>query len=212
MKRLVLAVAILSLLSISQAAQASPNLINYQGYLKNSGGNPIDTTINMTFRLYDTDGNPAPGNLLWSETQSIAISDGVYNVQLGAITDLAPLDFAIPYWLTVEIETDGEMTPRQPLSSVGYAIRAETADGVADNDGDELSNLQEFNPDALDEQSLIAQINFGVSPVVWGKATNPNLSDTDGDGLRDDWERTFGLDPLVKDAGEDPDGDQKSQP
>jgi hypothetical protein len=31
--------------------------------------------------------------------------------------------------------------------------------------------------------------------------------DSDGDGMPDDWESRYGLDPSVKDAGEDPDGD-----
>jgi hypothetical protein len=31
--------------------------------------------------------------------------------------------------------------------------------------------------------------------------------DSDGDGMPDDWESQYGLDPFVKDAGEDPDGD-----
>ena len=31
--------------------------------------------------------------------------------------------------------------------------------------------------------------------------------DSDGDGMPDDWENRYGLDPFVKDAGEDPDGD-----
>jgi len=31
--------------------------------------------------------------------------------------------------------------------------------------------------------------------------------DSDGDGMPDDWENRFGLDPFVEDAGDDPDGD-----
>ena len=37
--------------------------------------------------------------------------------------------------------------------------------------------------------------------------TNPSNADTDGDGIPDGWEVAHGLNPLVNDAGEDPDDD-----
>lgn len=37
--------------------------------------------------------------------------------------------------------------------------------------------------------------------------TNPHKADTDGDGLPDGWEWFNGLDPLVPDGGDGPDGD-----
>ena len=46
--------------------------------------------------------------------------------------------------------------------------------------------------------------------VLWSEFDNVgtlNLTDTDGDGMHDSWESTFGLDPNGDDAGEDPDND-----
>ena len=40
--------------------------------------------------------------------------------------------------------------------------------------------------------------------------TNPNGSDTDGDGMPDGWETQYGLNPLVNDAASDGDGDSLS--
>lgn len=40
-------------------------LTNYQGNLKDANGKPLNTTINLTFSLYDV---PAWGMSLWTET------------------------------------------------------------------------------------------------------------------------------------------------
>ena len=130
---LCLSVSFLSFLAISLLSPpvySAPNLINYQGVLKDSGG-PVSASLNITFRIYDAD---VDGTMLWDETQLVAVAGGIYNVQLGADTAFpSTLDFSIPYWLAIEVETDGEMDPRQPLSAVGQAIRAGTAEGVPDN-------------------------------------------------------------------------------
>ena len=49
-----------------------------------------------------------------------------------------------------------------------------------------------------------------VSPLGWREETltiNPRNRDSDGDGMNDVWEETFGIDPLVNNAGVDTDGD-----
>jgi len=105
---------------------AVPQTINYQGFLTDSGGTPVDGTVQMTFSLYDvaTGGSP-----LWTETQtSVTVSDGIYSVVLGSVTPIN-LAFDTQYYLGIEVETDGEMTPRQALTSVGYALNADRVDG-----------------------------------------------------------------------------------
>jgi hypothetical protein len=42
----------------------TPPVINYQGYLRDVEGNPVDGPFTMTFRLYD---EPAGGELLHQE-------------------------------------------------------------------------------------------------------------------------------------------------
>ena len=39
--------------SAGTASAAPPPTINYQGYLTSSGGTPINTSVVMTFRLYN---------------------------------------------------------------------------------------------------------------------------------------------------------------
>lgn len=39
------------------------------------------------------------------------------------------------------------------------------------------------------------------------RGTNPNVADTDGDGMNDGWEVQYGFDPRANNASADPDGD-----
>lgn len=98
-----------------------PQKINYQGYLTNAAGVPVNGTVQMIFSIYDA---PTNGIQLWTETQNVSVSDGVYNVNLGDVNVIS-LDFDKPYYLGVKVGTDPEMTPRRPLTTVPYAFRAE---------------------------------------------------------------------------------------
>lgn len=106
-----------------------PMRINYQGYLATSGGQPVSASLQMTFGLYAASSG---GAALWSETQTVPVANGIYNVSLGTVTPIT-LAFDAPYFLGVAVGADAEMTPRQPLASVPYAIRAGC------NPGDRLS-------------------------------------------------------------------------
>ena len=105
------------LLGATQAQAAVPGEISFQGFLTDTSGVPINGSVSMTFRIYDA---ATLGNLLWGETQSgVTVDEGRYAVLLGTGTvlptpgiALTALAFDLEYWLSVEVETDGEMTPR----------------------------------------------------------------------------------------------------
>ncbi len=110
------------------ASAAVPKIMSYQGYLTDTVGTPISGNRSMTFRLYDVASNGSP---LWTETQpSVALTNGIYQVNLGSVTPLN-LPFDQPYYLGITVATDPEMTPRQPLASVGTSLRTAIADNVA---------------------------------------------------------------------------------
>jgi hypothetical protein len=112
----------------STVFSAVPEIINYQGSLSDSSGNPINATLNITFTLYDVDAGP--GTILWQETQPVTVTNGQFSVQFGADGG-NPLDstlFENPLFLGVQVDTDAEMTPRQALTAVGYAFRAKTVE------------------------------------------------------------------------------------
>jgi len=117
-------ITLLSLISFS--AFAVPPAISYQGYLTDASGSPVDGNVDITFSLYDAE---TSGSHSWQETQiSIAVSKGLFKVELGSISPFATGQFDIPMWLGIQVGADAEMSPRQPLSSVGYALKAEDAE------------------------------------------------------------------------------------
>jgi microcystin-dependent protein len=147
-------------LLVCPAYTAIPQKINYQGYLTSSAGVPVTGTEQMVFSLYDV---ASGGNALWTETQTVAVNKGIYNVSLGEVTVLN-LDFSVPYYLGVQVGTDPEMTPRISLTSVGYAFRAQTVESV----GSHTHSGADINSGAVSEpaiDSLIARDSEVIAEV-----------------------------------------------
>ena len=123
--RLARVLAVLVLAAGLSAIAAVPQKLSYQGYLT-SGGVPVNGTVSMNVKLYDA---LTSGNLIWSETQSVTVVNGVYNIVLGNTT---PLDNLVtgPLFLTVAVGADPDMAPRTPLASAPYALLAKSLDGT----------------------------------------------------------------------------------
>ncbi|MBI4517302.1 MAG: tail fiber domain-containing protein [Deltaproteobacteria bacterium] len=125
----IIAVAV-ALLARSVAADV-PNLLNYQGRLTDPSGNPKNGTFTMQFAMYDaeTGGNQLPTGSPWGETQSVTVTNGVFNVLLGSVTALpaglfqgGPSDASGPLRF-LQVMVDGEvLAPRHRIASAGYAI------------------------------------------------------------------------------------------
>jgi hypothetical protein len=110
-------------------ASTSTGTIAYQGRLADADGNPLTGTYNMIFRLYDVAGGGTP---LWTEqwtgSNSVRVSDGLFNVMLGRLTPI-PQSVVTGHsslWLGITVGTDDEMTPRVQLGSVPFAVQALT--------------------------------------------------------------------------------------
>lgn len=118
-----------------------PRLINFQGRLTDATGKFVtDGNYSLTFRIYaDSTG----GSSKWSETQSVAVSKGLLNVILGSNTPIPDSIFNYPNtWLSIQVASDPEMTPRQRLSSLGYSYRGAKADtSTYSKDSDKLDGL-----------------------------------------------------------------------
>jgi len=124
--------AVILLAGAVLTAQADvPQLINYQGILK-SGGSPVTTPTNVIFAIWD---DPAAGDSLWSELQNVTPDgDGRFSILLGSVSPIPDSAFSsADMYLSVKVDTDAEMTPRQRLASVAYAYR--------DNDWELIDNV-----------------------------------------------------------------------
>jgi hypothetical protein len=94
--------------------------MNYQGYLTDGSGNPLDGDYDMVFSLWSlsTGGSKRWGN----ETHNdVGVSNGLFSVALGETEPLDPYnDFDEQLYL--EIAVDGATLPRQMLRAVPYAM------------------------------------------------------------------------------------------
>jgi len=69
-------------IAASLNAQA-PQFLNYQGKLTNNDGTAAAGSFAMTFSIYST---KSGGTALWTETQNVTVTNGVFNVLLGSAT------------------------------------------------------------------------------------------------------------------------------
>ncbi len=119
-----MAVALLTgagrLLASTQASDPVPEIVNYQGYLTDAGGNPISGTVSLEFKIYDASSG---GNELWAETHiSVPVSGGFFSVFLGGEGNpLTPSVFnGTSRYL--QVTYNGTTFARQRFASVPYAL------------------------------------------------------------------------------------------
>ncbi|PIY43378.1 MAG: hypothetical protein COZ06_22995, partial [Armatimonadetes bacterium CG_4_10_14_3_um_filter_66_18] len=128
-RRTLVGVALLGLacLLTGQLSADVPRIVTYQAVLENADGTLVaEGNKTLTFRIYDS---ATGGSALWTETQSAAVSGGMFTALLGKVVPLA-VPFDKMYWLSVQVAGDSEMTPRHPLTATPYAVRASDADKV----------------------------------------------------------------------------------
>ena len=107
----------------------SPQLIDYQGFLKDGSGNPVTGSLSFTFKIYTAS---TAGTHKWTETQnSISVTGGLFNVTLGTSTPIPDTVFnQTDRWLGITVAGGSELSPRTRISSSAYALRVNTIDGA----------------------------------------------------------------------------------
>jgi hypothetical protein len=145
-------VVVVGLLVCALAYADIPKTINFQGRLTDASSKFVsDGNYSLTFKIYT---DSTDGNSKWTETQTVAVSKGLFNATLGVLTPIPDSIFNyVNTWLGIQVGADPEMTPRQKLTSVAFAYRSLQADtatfikgGVDDGDwtmdGDNIYHLK----------------------------------------------------------------------
>ena len=123
--RILSMLAIVAVFCCGFADAQVPRKLNYQGFLTSPSGAPVNSVgMQMVFNIYNVQ---TLGSPLHTETQTVPVSNGVFNVVLGTSTALT-LPFDAQYYLGVTPGADPEMSPRQPLEASPYAIRSASAE------------------------------------------------------------------------------------
>ncbi|MDD5292257.1 MAG: hypothetical protein PHY46_03645, partial [Candidatus Omnitrophica bacterium] len=112
--------------SISFAA--IPRYLSLQAKVTLQDGTPLTGTYSATFRIYEA---ATGGTALWSEAQTITFASGILDAVLGLTTAFpTTMTFNTDYWLSIEIGSDGEMSPRTRLTASPYALNSDKIDNI----------------------------------------------------------------------------------
>jgi microcystin-dependent protein len=110
----------------SQASAGVPHQMNYQGFLRESGGHPVSNYVNFQFFIFP---DSVGSNACWGPESHthVQVVDGFFELVLGSLVPISPSCFdGTVRWL--EIWVDGApLSPRKPILSSAYAFRADQA-------------------------------------------------------------------------------------
>lgn len=109
----------------AQVAPA-PSTLNLQGRLTTPSGNPVsDGAYSIRFSLWNVaSGGTVGTNEKWNKTvNNVLVKNGTFAV---AFDTFPSGTFDSDLWLEIKVGNDAALTPRQPLASVAYAMKANT--------------------------------------------------------------------------------------
>ena len=117
-----------------EAATGINRQINFQGKVVNSNGtNVANGSYTFVFQMYTV---ASGGSNVWTDTETLTVTDGIFQYNLGSDTVNAPLPGSVDFntdniYLGINFNADGEMTPRVQFTAAPYAINAEKVGGLS---------------------------------------------------------------------------------
>lgn len=104
-----------------------PQLLHYQGVLTDGSGAAVaDGPYDITFGIYDV---AAGGSPLWTETNTVQVTKGIFDATLGTLVMLGGLPFDRTYYIGLSVEGGAEL-PRQILTASPFAFSARGVAGT----------------------------------------------------------------------------------
>ncbi|MBI3873172.1 MAG: hypothetical protein HY304_08875, partial [candidate division Zixibacteria bacterium] len=140
-----IALSAVAILGLSAPAGAGfPRLMNFQGRLDDSAGKPLpDANYDVTFRLFNV---PTGGSALWSETQPVTTTAGVFSVLLGAVDSIPEyIYYQDSAFLEIQPAGSDPVAPRSMLTVAPYAYRAHNSDLVGNASAADLEESAEID-------------------------------------------------------------------
>ena len=152
---------VIFILSVQNVWAQVPQTMSYQGVLMKAKGTLVQNgQYTLTFKLYDA---AEGGKVLWSETQTIRVEDGLFNAALGRLNSL-DIPFDQPYWLAVTIGDGEEVSRRMQLTSSAYSLHARS---VADN---------AITKSKIAEGQVVKSINSITDDVTFAAGENVRIT------------------------------------
>ena len=174
--------AIVCLLLVAGTARAvAPEDVTYQGLLLDSLGDPVAGPVEIEIGVWSL---PTGGFRLYWETHSdVALVDGVFNLLLGTGSVLAGTFDANLFAVQnryLELVVDKEvLEPRQPFSSVAYALQSEESEAAAhaETAGD-ADTVDGSHAADLDQSGHVSDTGnpHGVTAAQTGAATTAEIT------------------------------------
>lgn len=155
MKKSILLFVFSMLLAILSAQV--PTTFHFQGAIKDADGTAINDTKYIEFLIYDVE---TGGTALWSEGPlTVVITEGLFSHEIGSVTPLPEGLFnTSPLYITFSLAS-GEMTPRQKLVSVPFALKAASSDEDWEINGSYVTNLNKSVGIGTDNPQTRLEVN-----------------------------------------------------
>lgn len=126
---LLVVAAALAVSGFAAPSTAAPTTLPFAGRLTTPSGTPVpDGSYSVAFRLYTV---ASGGSAVWTETDSLSVTGGVFATYLGDGTPFTGINFsATTYYLAFQVGVDPEMTPRYEVGGVPAALTAAQLAGI----------------------------------------------------------------------------------
>lgn len=115
--------------TIADATLSIDSIFQYQGQLLSSNGTPINGVLPMTFRIYK---EATGGAVYWGQAKSVTVSDGWFTAPIGDDSGNPISDELLNgdnLWLGVQVSSDAETSPRQPIRPAMFAVNSRMLNG-----------------------------------------------------------------------------------